>query len=517
MRKLILTVALLSTAEPVLAEPSNLLKCDGYGRRVPVAEQAANALLVLGTLGIFGGLFGGPEADDTAARAKAEKGVEACTAALASDDRVTGNAIRRGEVLLARAIRYIEIGKLEEAIADARAARAVELPEILRADYARSAGVAAWLVEASAEARAGRQDKAEAAALAAFDARPYGGYTANEATDLLLLSPEISPAEQVALDRYARIHPGGLTRRGTAREGAGDFAGAAADFALWNSMLETPNALTAARVAALKAVAGAKDADAALTTAQQLVDEVAAKATGSDREAQEAAALVARADELIQLARVQLALAKAATPAEATAATALLAAKSRWLAPPAIVGAVVASARAKAPGAVITIDPAKLAADARRVALERIAGPKAAEGMMILYPRFEANGARADRAKAIQPGAKTVKTEPQRAGTMQQYSISDDRAFIDTATEASLLMLARAAAAKGADRFVMIDERLAVGIAREGFTGSNVRTLVAFPTDKAWAGQEGRAVTVAELEAALAPLYVVPAPVKPPR
>jgi hypothetical protein len=77
--------ALLLAAAPALAEPSALLKCDGYGRRQTPGEQLGRGLVVLGTLG----LFGSAEADNPSARKAGEEGITACTEAL-TDSRTTG-------------------------------------------------------------------------------------------------------------------------------------------------------------------------------------------------------------------------------------------------------------------------------------------------------------------------------------------------------------------------------------------------------------------------------------------
>ena len=46
--------SVLLSAVPVLAAPSALIRCDGYGRRQTPGEQVGRGLLVLGTLGLFG-------------------------------------------------------------------------------------------------------------------------------------------------------------------------------------------------------------------------------------------------------------------------------------------------------------------------------------------------------------------------------------------------------------------------------------------------------------------------------
>ena len=98
--------------------------------------------MILGTLS----LFGSAEADNPSAREEGEQGIAACTEALA-DGRTTGNPVRRAEMLMMRGVRQFEMGRFDEAIANARAARAIEFIPLVRAHYDRTNGAATLMLK----------------------------------------------------------------------------------------------------------------------------------------------------------------------------------------------------------------------------------------------------------------------------------------------------------------------------------------------------------------------------------
>lgn len=512
MNRIVLALLVACVAAPALAKaPSSLVRCDGYGRRVGVGENLARLPLVIGTLG----LFGAPEADNPLARETGEKGVFACTEAL-TDARVTGNPIRRGEVLLMRGVRNFETGNLDAAAADAEAAAAITLPAEVTPWYDRTVKLSALLLAAHVRLAQNRDDEAETLAAQAVAARPWSPFVLNEALRIMAVSPAIGNAEAPLLDRAMLLSVS--TLRAQARERAGDWAGAASDLAALIKSIEKPDVVQLARLAVLQALAGDRaSAEATLATAQQQVDELAATAGGTDSKAQDAAQRVARADELMQLARAQLALAAGKTED----ARALLLGRSRWLAPAPIAATVIANVQARLPAGAIPSDPAKLRGDAAKVARDAITTKSVVPAMAIGWPRWEDPDTAAALGRdlttrpppggAARPGS-VVKIERVREDGATLVRMSR-LAFIDTGYEAALLLAARTAREAGAERFAVIERGSGFRVGREGLTSGIAQLVVVTPRDRLWAGQEGRSLAVADVEAALAPLF--PAPVPP--
>ena len=493
---------LLLAAAPALAAPSALLQCDGYGRRQTPGEQVGRGIVILGTLG----LFGSPERDMPSARKKGEEAVQACTEAL-SDSRTTGNPVRRAEVLLMRGGRHFEMGRFDAAVEDARAARSVELTPLVRAHFDRNIGAATLMLEALARLSQDRQAEAEALAFQAANARPLATYLTEEALRIMALTPAISAEEAQLLDRLWKLHPN--MRNSSHLEAAGDWQGAAASLTQLVALLSKPGVVTLARQAAVQAIAGDNDgADATLARVSQDLDELAATATGTDQKAQTAAQQVARADELVQLARAQLALNKG----DMAAARGFLAGRPRWLSPPAITSTIIANVQAKAgPEAAPGIDPAKLRADAAKVARDGLTGKGVLNLATLLLPRWEDPDVAQEFGKLMQPGGKLMQPKPTRDGTATSI-LAAKPAALDTMGEALLVAAARAAAAKGQDRVAVLLNFVVPTTLREGL-GSRLGIIeFVTPADALFKAQESRALKVADIEAALGDRYRVPLP-----
>lgn len=500
--RLALAGALLLTAAPVLAEPSALLKCDGYGRRQTPGEQVGRGLVILGTLG----LFGSAEADNPAARKPGEEGIAACTEAL-TDSRTTGNPVRRAEVLMMRGVRQFEMGRFDDAIADARAARAIELPPLVRTHFDRTVVPGTLLLEAFARLSQNNQAEAERLATLAANARPYGNYMSEEALRIMALSPEITADERMLLDRLWRLLPN--LRPAVNMEGAGDWVGAAASVKTLTSGMTKPGVVILSRLAALQALAGdTKGAEDTLSKVTQDIDELAAKAGGTDQAAQTAAQQVARADEMVQLARAQVAL----NQGKLEEAKGFLAGRPRWLSPAALTAQIIANVQAKAgPGAAPGVDPAKIRADAAKVSREAVTGKGVLNLLVSMLPHWEEPSEAQAFGKAMTPPSKLMQPKPARDGAAT--SIASPRvAALDTVTEALLVAAARASAARGQDRFAILLNYIVAGSGREGLT-SRVSVLeYVTPADAAFAAQQARAFTVTEIETALGSQYRPPDP-----
>lgn len=485
------------------AAPSALLRCDGYGGRRSTAEGLARATLILGTLG----LFGSPEADDPGARESGDKGIAACTEAL-DDERVRGNPIRRSEVLLMRGIRQFEMEHYDAAWADAEAVMSADVPYLVRPAYNRTLGMSALLLKAHVRVAQNRQEDAEALAAEAVAHRPWGVFAIGEAMRVMGQSPAVSPIEAQLLDRLWRVSPSLATV--APRESAGDWAGAARDLDALLKGWPSGNELHHARLALDQALAGdAKGAEATLASVQDGIDLLATKATGTDAAAQSAAQTVARADELVQLAKAQLAL-MAGKPDDARI---ILGGRARWLSPAPLVAAVVANAQAKlgrgGPGS-LGLDPAKLVADSRTASRNDLVGKNRLPAMVLSWPRWEAPDVQSDLGRDLSTPNKVVQ-DTERDGKVWAVRVERLASF-DTQSEAILVAAAGAARAKGKDRFAIVQRGESRRLTREGLSAAATSVYLVFPCDALWAAQAGRAITVAEVDAQLAPQFPAPAP-----
>ena len=496
--------ALLLTALPALAAPSALLKCDGYGRRQTAGEQVGRGLVILGTLG----LFGSAEADNPAAKETGDKGIAACTEAL-TDSRTTGNPVRRAEVLMMRAVRQFEMGRFEEAITDARAARSVELTPLVKAHFDRNIGAATIMLEAFVRLSQNNQAEAERLAVQAANARPNGNFLTEEALRIMALSPEITADERLLMDRLWRLLPN--LRPAVNLEGAGDWPAAAASMKTLIAAISKPGVGILAHYAAVQALAGdSKGAEESLLRVTQDIDELAAKAGGTDQAAQTAAQQVARADELVQLARAQLAL----NQGKIEEAKGFLAGRPRWLSPAAPTAQIIANVQAKGgPGTAPGVDPAKIRSDAAKVAREAVTGKGVLGLLVTMLPRWEDPGEAQDFGKAMQPPSKLMQPKPARDGAATSI-VSARVAALDTVTESLLVAAARATAAKGQDRFAILLNYISAGTGRAGLVSRLSLLDFVTPADAGFASQEARAFKVADIEAALGSQYRAPDPVK---
>ncbi|OSZ70532.1 hypothetical protein CAP39_06025 [Sphingomonas sp. IBVSS1] len=497
-------VLLAATAAPALAAPSALIRCDGYGRRQTPGEQVGRGILILGTLG----LFGSAEADQPSAREAGEKGITACTEAL-TDSRTTGNPVRRAEVLMMRGVRQFEMGRFDDAIADARAARSVELTPLVRAHFDRNIGASTVMLEAFARLSQNNQAEAEKLAFQAAQARPTGLFMAEEALRIMALTPEISADEKLLLDRVWRMAPN--LRPVLSMAGAGDWTGAAAAIKTLVATFPKPGVVVLSHQAALQALAADnKGAEETLARVSQDIDELAAKAGGTDQNAQTAAQQVARADEMVQLAKAQLAL----NQGKLEEAKGLLAGRPRWLSPASLTAQIIANVQAKGgPGTAPGIDPAKIRADATKVARDSLTGKGVLNNLVVALPRWEDASEAQEFGKMIAPTSKTMQPKPTRDGAATSI-VSGRSAALDTVNEALLVAAARAAASKGQDRFAVLFNFGSNRGTRAGIASSFTLFDFVTPADSLFAAQAGRAFTVAEIETALGSQYRPPAPTR---
>lgn len=212
----------------------------------------------------------------------------------------------------------------------------------------------------------------------------------------------------------------------------------------------------------------------------------------------------------MQLAKAQIALNKG----QLEESRGVLAGRPRWLSPASITAAVVGNVQAKAgAGAAPGIDPAKIRADATKVARDGLTGKGVLNLLATLLPRWENPDVAQDFGKDMLPTAKTMQPRPVRDGAATGITTAR-AASIDTSTEALLVAAARAAAAKGQDRFAVLLNIILPTTTRPGLSTRIGILEFVTPADKLFAAQESRALKVADVEAALGAQYRVPEPPK---
>ncbi len=508
--RIIWAVGLMLAATAADAAPSELLKCDGYGGRRGTGESVVRGLAIIATLGILGS----PEGDDPSVRLQGRAGAAACTAAL-TDERVKGNAVRRSEVYLALAIHYLGSDSPQDAIDNAELARQMAVTPEQRPVFDRTIVPSALLVQAYAKLAQGKQDEAEALAALAIAARPYGQLINDYALEIMALTPAISPPEAASLERRLRVLATGPWQRSQKRIAAGDFAGAVADLKMSVALdvAKRPDLVAEATLATAYAVAG-KTSDA--MTMLDVVKEHSDLAAAGANSAEDEALRVQRADEIVRLARIQLALNRG----DVAEAKIIITSQTRWLAPPPLVAAVLANTRAK--GVMTPDDPAKLVDNAIVASRKKLIGSDFAQILIARLPRWEDEGDWRRLAKEFDSGKSAVKSERRadRPGTSVSF-VTLEGAFADSVSEAALVAISRIAGAAGVDKFAISrTNRFYSGYNRTASYGvSRVGAMVNLQLidwlksgDATWESQAGRTLSVADIERDLGSLYPKPVP-----
>ena len=265
------------------------------------------------------------------------------------------------------------------------------------------------------------------------------------------LLPEITPDERVLIDRLWRVLPN--LRPATNLETAGEWQAAAASAKTLAAVIPKPGVVLLAHLAAVQALSGdTAGVEATLVRVAQDIDELAAKAGGTDQAAQNAAQQVARADEMVLLARAQVAL----NQGKIDDAKGFLAGRPLWLSPPALTARIIENVRAKGgPSTAPGVDTAKIRADAIMVARDGVTGKGVIGLLVTMLPRCEDPGEAQDFGKAMAPTSKLMQPKPARDNSATNI-LSSPVAGIDTVTEALFVAAARATAAKGHDRFAVL-------------------------------------------------------------
>lgn len=237
-----LVLALLISAPALARESPEWTYCDfgidpkagliavknwaGNGEARGIAQQLHGG-------GRFGGSVSAPPMDPAAA----------CAAALASPDLRPEDWARRTSLLMASAAHRIAAGDAG-ALADLDAATAAILPGLDAAERARSLDAAIAMLRALAIARAGDAPKAVGLVTAAAAARPWSGQFQALALRVLTSLPGGAAASAAIADRQLLLGEQAREQRAKARQAAGDFAGAASDWALAKPAVIEPTTVT---------------------------------------------------------------------------------------------------------------------------------------------------------------------------------------------------------------------------------------------------------------------------------
>lgn len=125
--------------------------------------------------------------------------------------------------------------------------------------------------------------------------------------------------------------------------------------------------------------------------------------------------------------------------------------------------------------------------------------------MALAWPRWEAPAALAGLGRDIARRPASVSID-RRVDGVTRVRVRRT-AFIDSQYEAALLLAARLARERGADRLAIVDRGSGLSLGRSGLESDFHRLEFVVPGDPQWPDQAGRALEVAAVEATLAPVF----------
>jgi hypothetical protein len=252
-------------AGPLQAEEkagSLYVQCDGQPNNMTGGETAAR---LLGAVTLLALLAPPPESADTSKRKFGADGVTACSQLL-DGEKKEGNASRRIDLILARAIHQLEQKSYDAAIADAGLARDEATAAGLMANpyYARSQGRASDLIESAALFRLGRMPEARDAALRSTASVKHSFLSLIAVPDYLESVKTGSEAEGRYFTWLTRAAAGTGSNEAERLEELGRFADAARirDALVEYDRVSTPDSISStwlAQAAVAHAIAGNKD------------------------------------------------------------------------------------------------------------------------------------------------------------------------------------------------------------------------------------------------------------------
>jgi hypothetical protein len=216
-----------AVAAPAVEKPGSLhVQCDGSPDNVSSGEMAARLLGAVTLLALFAPPM---ENADPSKRKFGADGVAVCST-LIEGEKKEGNATRRVQLTLARALHQIEAKKYEAALADVALARRDAEASGLLADpyYARSQGRAFDLIEGAALFRLGRASDAEEATLRSITGPRAPTWALLATSDYDFALPTASESELKVKRRLTQIFPAAASAEANRLEELGRFAEAAA-------------------------------------------------------------------------------------------------------------------------------------------------------------------------------------------------------------------------------------------------------------------------------------------------
>lgn len=455
MNRILLAGAALSAcvvAAPAQAQrtPSVQIRCDGLPDNVTAGETAARLLGAITLLGVFAPAH---ETPDQTLRLNGAEGVAICAEALQRES----NEIRRAQLILGSALHQIEAGQFDAAIADARRAGADRPALSATPAYRLSLGLGALEIEALALLGAGRLEDARAKAFEMAAAAPYDTVIQARAWRYIRLSSAYGAPEQAYYDNLVRLFPAGMYERAAARQMAGDFRAAAADYDSWLDLQRTvtmrqPDMQTPAMGALAHALAGN------VARAEEL-----ARIAREALQANPTLAAAAGTTELLDLYNIW----KVAHDGRAADARLLFASRTTWLRPAA--GAVAEVARLLQQGVPASSLIGTLAGDPNRFRTELI--ERRRRELLDEKNKFAAIPAFRDQASYDRFAANVWRTE--RSRYLGREENDDVHARVINATRdgfgtpagyAALLHAALITQAEGKSSFMLMPSRTNVAI-----------------------------------------------------
>ncbi len=252
---------------------SNFVHCDGKPNKESSLGIAARLVAISLVVGL---LIPMPEEPDATKRLKGQDGIKACDAALNGDEKAKDGG-RRLELILGRSIHRMEVADWQGAIDDIHTLPTDQPQLTSTRAYRQSLGHTAAYLEAISLLAKGDQKGAIAMGYKIGDESPYDPYALQLSALLVVLEDGYSPEKKQLLDQLVRVSPKQIWTRAMARASAGDFAGAADDYAAWSDMLGTMEGVHNYLFQDLAAIgyrlAGKPEqADALVNTAKQQAD-----------------------------------------------------------------------------------------------------------------------------------------------------------------------------------------------------------------------------------------------------
>lgn len=204
---------------------SRYVQCDGNPNNMTAGESAARLLGAVTLLALFAPP---PESPDASKRKFGAEGVAVCSA-LIDGDAKEGNAKRRINLILARALHHIEARDYTAAITDTKLARSEADALGLTADpyFMKSRGYVFANIESAALLRMGQLQEAKNVALSNAELAPYSLSSQRFVNPFSRQVREMTPAEEAFYKRYAKLSAFGPSQFANRLEDNGRFADAA--------------------------------------------------------------------------------------------------------------------------------------------------------------------------------------------------------------------------------------------------------------------------------------------------